>query len=139
MMTVTRKTKNSCRSLLDNLPCNPGISTPLRGPDCGRQLIHARPLVLASHTRSHAATHTSILYHGPLDGPNIRLSRPVSRKRNGESLEKVRKLVEDGKLKPVVGRVEKLTNLNEVKDGCAEIHGRTGGIGKFVVEVSRGG
>lgn len=43
--------------------------------------------------------------------------------------------IDKGMLKPVVGRVAKFDNLQEIRDGCQEVYTGKGGIGKFVIEV----
>ena len=72
MAKVTRRTKNSCRSLLDhNLHCNPGISIPLCGSDSGKQL-----LVFPGF----AHMETCILCHGPIfDLADLFLGRDMGR------------------------------------------------------------
>lgn len=45
--------------------------------------------------------------------------------------------IDQGMLKPVVGRVAKLDNLQEVRTGCQEVYSGKGGIGKFVIEVNK--
>lgn len=44
--------------------------------------------------------------------------------------------IDQGLLKPVVGRVAKFDNLQEVRAGCQEVYSGKGGIGKFVIEVN---
>lgn len=44
--------------------------------------------------------------------------------------------IDSGMLKPVVGRVAKFENLQEVIAGCQEVYTGKGGIGKFVIEVN---
>ncbi len=44
--------------------------------------------------------------------------------------------IDNGMLKPVVGRVAKLENLQEVRAGCQEVFSGKGGIGKFVIEIN---
>lgn len=45
--------------------------------------------------------------------------------------------IDQGLLKPVVGRVAKMDNLQEVRAGCQEVYIGKGGIGKFVIEVNK--
>lgn len=45
--------------------------------------------------------------------------------------------IDQGMLRPVVGRVAKLDDLQEVRDGCQEVYSGKGGIGKFVIEVRK--
>lgn len=43
--------------------------------------------------------------------------------------------IEEGKLKPVVGRKTMLSDIEGVRAGCQQIYEAKGGIGKFVVEI----
>ncbi|TVY82449.1 Reticulon-4-interacting protein [Lachnellula suecica] len=43
--------------------------------------------------------------------------------------------IEEGKLKPVVGRVTGLENLKEIREGCEEVLSGKGGTGKFVIKI----
>ncbi len=52
-----------------------------------------------------------------------------------EDLDRMSKFVAEGKVKPLVGRVAKLDDLDAVKEGCNEIYKAHGGIGKFVIEL----
>lgn len=52
-----------------------------------------------------------------------------------EDLDRMSKFVDEGKVKPVVGRVAKLDNLDSVKEGCNDVYKAHGGIGKFVIEL----
>ncbi len=52
-----------------------------------------------------------------------------------EDLEEMSKFVAEGKVKPVVGKVAKLDDLQAVKEGCHDIYEGHGGIGKFVIEL----
>lgn len=45
--------------------------------------------------------------------------------------------IDNGTLKPVVGRVANLANLQDVKAGCQEVYSGKGGIGKFVIEINK--
>jgi len=56
-------------------------------------------------------------------------------KGNADVLERMAKWVEDGKLRPVVGRTAKLGDIEEVRKGCQQIYDGKGGLGKFVIEV----
>lgn len=51
---------------------------------------------------------------------------------------RVSQLVEEGKVKAVVGRTADLNDLQGIKDACAEIKAGKGGLGKFVVVMSEG-
>ena len=52
-----------------------------------------------------------------------------------EDLDRMSKFVAEGKVKPLVGKVAKLDDLDAVKEGCNEIYKAHGGIGKFVIEL----
>lgn len=52
-----------------------------------------------------------------------------------EDLEAVGELVKEGKVKAVVGRTEKLQNIEAVKEACMGIFKGKGGIGKFVITM----
>ena len=43
--------------------------------------------------------------------------------------------VEEGKIKPVVGRTAKFSDIDAVRKGCQEVYDGKGGIGKFVIEI----
>ncbi len=43
--------------------------------------------------------------------------------------------VEEGKIKPVVGRTARLSDIDAVRKGCQEVYDGKGGIGKFVIEI----
>jgi len=52
-----------------------------------------------------------------------------------EDLETVGKWVEEGKVKSVIGRTMKMSDLEAVKE-CAEmVYAAKGGVGKFIIEV----
>ncbi|KAG4074371.1 hypothetical protein HA402_008780 [Bradysia odoriphaga] len=55
---------------------------------------------------------------------------------NASDLARLSQYIDDGMLKPVVGRVAKFENLQEVRAGCQEVYTGKGGIGKFVIEVN---
>lgn len=54
---------------------------------------------------------------------------------NAKDLERLRGWVEEGKVKPVVGNVVKLSDIEGVRKGCQQILDGKGGVGKFVVEI----
>jgi len=54
---------------------------------------------------------------------------------NAKDLERLRGWVEEGKVKPVVGSVVKLSDIEGVRKGCQQILDGKGGVGKFVVEI----
>ena len=43
--------------------------------------------------------------------------------------------VQQGKIKPVVGRTAKFSDIDAVRKGCQEVYDGKGGIGKFVIEM----
>ncbi|KAG9236464.1 chaperonin 10-like protein [Amylocarpus encephaloides] len=53
----------------------------------------------------------------------------------GEELNLIRQWIEEGKLKPIVGRRAKLSNVEEVRSGCQQVFDAQGGVGKFVIEI----
>ncbi len=52
-----------------------------------------------------------------------------------EDLERFSKWIEEGKVKPIIGNVVKLSDIEGVKKGCQQILDGKGGVGKFVVEI----
>jgi len=54
---------------------------------------------------------------------------------NAKDLERLRGWVEEGKVKPIVGSVVKLSDMEGVRKGCQQIMDGKGGVGKFVVEI----
>lgn len=54
---------------------------------------------------------------------------------SAEDLGRLGKWADEGSVKPVVGRVARLDNLQEVREGCQEILNAKGGTGKFVIEI----
>lgn len=56
-------------------------------------------------------------------------------KGSAEVLERMGEWVEEGKLRPVVGRRARLGDIEEVREGCQQIFEGKGGVGKFVIEV----
>jgi NADPH:quinone reductase-like Zn-dependent oxidoreductase len=43
--------------------------------------------------------------------------------------------VQEGNIKPVVGRTAKFSDIDAVRKGCQEVYDGKGGIGKFVIEM----
>jgi NADPH:quinone reductase-like Zn-dependent oxidoreductase len=54
---------------------------------------------------------------------------------NSKDLERLSGWVEQGKLKPIVGSVVKLSDIEGVRKGCQQLLDGKGGVGKFVVEI----
>jgi NADPH:quinone reductase-like Zn-dependent oxidoreductase len=54
---------------------------------------------------------------------------------SSKDLARLSQWIDDGKLKPVVGRVARLDDLDAVRAGCQEVFDGKGGIGKFVIEI----
>ena len=50
-------------------------------------------------------------------------------------LDRISQLIEEGKIRAVVGCVVKLSELQEIRDACTAIKAGRGGVGKFVVDV----
>ncbi|MCJ1253287.1 hypothetical protein MMC24_001098 [Lignoscripta atroalba] len=50
-------------------------------------------------------------------------------------LERLSRWAEEGKIRTVVGRTVKLSDLQSVREGCQEVNSGKGGIGKFVIEI----
>ncbi len=59
----------------------------------------------------------------------------VLMKVNGSELEKIKTWVEEGKIKPVVGKVLKFADLNRIKEECTRIMTGKGGVGKVVIQI----
>jgi NADPH:quinone reductase-like Zn-dependent oxidoreductase len=59
----------------------------------------------------------------------------VLMKSNGNELERIKDWVEEGKIKPVIGKVLKFADLGGIKEECTRIMKGKGGIGKVVVEI----
>lgn len=53
----------------------------------------------------------------------------------GEALDGLRGFVEEGKLRAVVGRTVRLSDVEGVRDACGQVFEGKGGIGKTVIEV----
>jgi NADPH:quinone reductase-like Zn-dependent oxidoreductase len=54
---------------------------------------------------------------------------------SAEDLNRLSEWIDQGLIRPIVGRVSKLDNLNEVREGCLEVFNGKGGTGKFVIEI----
>jgi NADPH:quinone reductase-like Zn-dependent oxidoreductase len=54
---------------------------------------------------------------------------------NAKDLERLRSWVDEGKVKPIVGSVVKLSDIEEVRKGCQQLLDGKGGVGKFIVEI----
>ncbi|KUJ22467.1 GroES-like protein, partial [Mollisia scopiformis] len=52
---------------------------------------------------------------------------------NARDLERMKGWVEEGKVMPIVGARAKLSNIEDVRNGCQQILEGKGGIGKFVI------
>jgi hypothetical protein len=52
-----------------------------------------------------------------------------------EDLEFLTGLVDQGKLKPIIGRQATLSDIAGIRKGCQEIFDKKGGIGKFVINI----
>lgn len=50
-------------------------------------------------------------------------------------LNRLAQWVDDGKIKPVIGKHAKLSDLEGVREGCQEVYDGKGGIGKFVIDI----
>jgi NADPH:quinone reductase-like Zn-dependent oxidoreductase len=59
----------------------------------------------------------------------------VLMKPNGSELQRIKEWVEEGKIKPVVGRVLKFANLEGIKEECTRMMKGKGGVGKVVINV----
>lgn len=59
----------------------------------------------------------------------------VDPKHSGERLARLAGWMEEGKLRPVVGRTAKLEDLKAVIEGCQEVQSGKGGVGKFVIKM----
>jgi NADPH:quinone reductase-like Zn-dependent oxidoreductase len=54
---------------------------------------------------------------------------------DAKGLDKFSTWVAEGKVKPVVGRTAKLSDIEGVRKGCQEVFDAKGGVGKFVIEI----
>jgi NADPH:quinone reductase-like Zn-dependent oxidoreductase len=58
---------------------------------------------------------------------------------SGSDLKRLAGWIEEGKLRPVVGRTASFTDLEDVRKGCQEVYDAKGGVGKFVIEIVEDG
>lgn len=54
---------------------------------------------------------------------------------SAEDLNRLSDWIDKGLVRPIVGRVSKLDDLNEVREGCIEVFNGKGGTGKFVIKL----
>jgi NADPH:quinone reductase-like Zn-dependent oxidoreductase len=54
---------------------------------------------------------------------------------DGNGLKDMATWIEEGKVKPIVGRTAKFSDINGIRKGCQEVFDGKGGIGKFVIEM----
>jgi NADPH:quinone reductase-like Zn-dependent oxidoreductase len=54
---------------------------------------------------------------------------------NAKNLESLSRWVGEGKIKTVVGRTVKLSDIEGVRKGCQEVYDGKGTVGKFVIEI----
>lgn len=54
---------------------------------------------------------------------------------SGKNLDELRRYVEDGRLKTVVGSVVDLQDVEAVRKACGTVYSGRGGIGKLVIRV----
>lgn len=54
---------------------------------------------------------------------------------SAKDLDRLGKWIDEGSIKPIVGRVAKFDNLKDIREGCQEVFSGKGGIGKFVIEI----
>jgi hypothetical protein len=59
----------------------------------------------------------------------------VLQKPSGNDMQRIAKWLEEGKVKPVVGKVVRLSDLQGIKDACTQIASGKGGIGKVIVQI----
>jgi NADPH:quinone reductase-like Zn-dependent oxidoreductase len=59
----------------------------------------------------------------------------VLMKPNGGELERIKEWVEEGKIKPVVGKVLKFAKLEGIREECSRIMKGKGGVGKVVIDI----
>jgi len=52
-----------------------------------------------------------------------------------EDLQRLAVWVEEGKIKPVVGRIVSFDDIESVRDACNEVYEGKGSIGKMVIEI----
>jgi len=66
--------------------------------------------------------------HGPKFGS-------VLQSASGTDTERVKGWVEQGKLRPIVGRVVKLEDIKGIREVCTQLYTSMGGIGKVIVQI----
>jgi NADPH:quinone reductase-like Zn-dependent oxidoreductase len=54
---------------------------------------------------------------------------------SAEDLTRLGRWADEGKVKPIVGRVARFDNLEDIRSGCQEILNAKGGTGKFVIQI----
>jgi NADPH:quinone reductase-like Zn-dependent oxidoreductase len=59
----------------------------------------------------------------------------VLQKPNREGMQLVAKWAEEGNLKPIVGKMLKLKDIQGLREVCTQIGSKKGAIGKVVVEI----
>ena len=59
----------------------------------------------------------------------------VGQKPSGNDMQRIAKWLEEGKVRSVVGKVVKLSDLQGIKDACTQIASGKGGIGKVIVKI----
>lgn len=52
-----------------------------------------------------------------------------------EDLDRLRSWIDEGKVRPVVGKIVRLDDLEAVREGCNEVYKSHGGIGKTVIQI----
>jgi NADPH:quinone reductase-like Zn-dependent oxidoreductase len=60
----------------------------------------------------------------------------VLNKPTKERMQVVAKWIEEGKIRPVIGKAVKLEDIEAVREACKQIESGKGGIGKVVIEIS---
>lgn len=56
---------------------------------------------------------------------------------SAEDLARLRGWVDEGLVKPLVGKTAQLEDIKAIREACEEIHSGKGGTGKFVIEVEK--
>jgi NADPH:quinone reductase-like Zn-dependent oxidoreductase len=59
----------------------------------------------------------------------------MSLKQDREGLDSLRDYIEDGKLRPVVGKIINLRDFEQLKQACQQALSGKGGVGKTVIEI----
>jgi len=60
----------------------------------------------------------------------------ILQKPTREGMLSIASWIEEGKLKPVVGKTVKLEDIHAVREAFAQVWGGKGGIGKVVIEIA---